>query len=48
MAATAEGANTGGTPWFRLGPEQDEILDQATRFAQTGLAPLQERMDAEE
>lgn len=33
---------------FRLTPEQDEILDQADRFAEKELFPLQQKMDDEE
>ena len=33
---------------FRLTDEQQEILDQADRFARAELAPLQQRMDDEE
>ena len=33
---------------FRLTPEQEEILDQADRFAEKELWPLQQRMDEEE
>jgi len=33
---------------FRLTPEQDEILDQADRFAENELWPLQQKMDDEE
>ena len=33
---------------FRLTPEQEEILDQADRFAENELWPLQQKMDDEE
>ena len=33
---------------FRLTPEQEEILEQASRFGEKELWPLQARMDDEE
>jgi len=41
-------SNASGAASFQLGPEQQEILDQADRFARSELAPLQGRMDDEE
>ena len=33
---------------FRLTPDQEEVLDQASRFAEAEFAPLQQKMDDEE
>ncbi len=46
--AGAELANRPLPGAFELSPEQQEVLDQADRFARAELAPLQQRMDDEE
>ena len=40
--------NSAAANGFRLSPEQQEILDQADRFAAAELYPLQQKMDEEE
>lgn len=45
---TKHGINRTSLNGFRLTPDQQEVLDQADRFAREELAPLQGRMDAEE
>ena len=47
MAGTY-GSNHAGAAGFALTAEQEEILDQASRFAEDELLPLQTRMDNEE
>ena len=50
--APADGAelirNAPPAPGFQLTPDQQEVLDQADRFAANELHPLQQRMDDEE
>jgi isovaleryl-CoA dehydrogenase len=48
MDASVARPNSSASIGFRLTPEQEEILDQASRFAEKEFWPLQERMDDEE
>jgi isovaleryl-CoA dehydrogenase len=48
MAVAEERRNTLAANGFRLTPDQEEILDQADRFAEKTFFPLQQKMDDEE
>lgn len=46
--ATQPRSNALAANGFRLAPDQEEVLDQASRFAQREFWPLQQKMDDEE
>ncbi|MGE0579775.1 acyl-CoA dehydrogenase family protein, partial [Reyranella sp.] len=48
MASAETRLNSLAANGFRLSPEQEEILEQADRFAEEAFFPLQQKMDDEE